>query len=118
MARKLIRGFFTPARHFTPGSWGWGGLVFLPGGGVPIPGSGIGNKGYSRVGFVGQFYFGPHFDLQVVTQHGSDSAWFGQGYGGGSPLNLVPGTPLPPGAQAPSWNGALFEAHYVYSPQL
>ena len=49
--------------------------------GVPIPGSGIGNKGFNRMGFVGQFYFGPHFDIQVVTQHGSDNAWFGQGYG-------------------------------------
>jgi len=93
-------------------------VTFLTSGGAPIPGSGIGNKGFHREGFVGQFYFGPHFDIQVVTQHGWDNAWFGQGYGGGAPLNLVPGTPLPVGAQAPTWNGALFEAHYVYSPQL
>jgi hypothetical protein len=33
-------------------------------------------------------------------------------------LNNVPGTTLPANAQAPSWNGATFEAHYVYSPQL
>ena len=89
------------------------------------------------MGFVGQFYFGPHFDIQVVTQHGSDNAWFGQGYGNavatdgdggttatcssptpGCPLNNVPGTVLPATARAPSWNGATFEAHYVYSPQL
>jgi hypothetical protein len=30
----------------------------------------------------------------------------------------VPGTALPNGAQAPSWNGATFEGHYIYSPQL
>ena len=58
----------------------------------------------------------------MVTQHGSDNAWFGQGYGNavGAPTNpnALPGTVLPPGSQAPSWNGALFEAHYVYSPQL
>jgi len=47
-------------------------------GGVPIPGSGIGNKGFSRVGFTGQFYFGPHFDVNVVTQHGEDNEYFGQ----------------------------------------
>jgi hypothetical protein len=106
-------------------------------GGVPIPGSGIGNKGFSRVGFTGQFYFGPHFDLNVVTQHGEDNAWFGQGYGNaiatdgnggvtctgpagsaGCPPNNTPGTTLPVGAQAPTWNGVTFEARYVYSPQL
>jgi hypothetical protein len=97
-------------------------------GGVPIPGSGIGNKNFSRVGFIGQFYLGPHFDLNVVTQHGSDNVWFGQGYGnainpsngsqGTALLNNVPGTTLTPGSQAPTWNGYTFEARYVYSPQL
>jgi hypothetical protein len=106
-------------------------------GGVPIPGSGIGNKGFSRVGFTGQLYLGPHFDLNVVTQHGSDNAWFGQSYGNavatdgnggttctgpqgtpGCPPNNVPGTTLIAGSQAPSWNGYTFEARYVYSPQL
>jgi hypothetical protein len=108
-------------------------------GAVPIPGSGIGNKGFSRVGFYGQFYVGPHFNLSVVTQHGSDSAWFGQGYGNavatdgnggatatcsapvnpGCPnLNNTPGTTLPIGAQSPTWNGYTFEARYDVSPQL
>jgi len=97
-------------------------------GGVPIPGSGIGNKGFSRVGFTGQFYFGPHFDVNVVTQHGEDNAYFGQGYGNavnpslgviGTPgPNFVPGTMLPGSAWAPSWNGVTVEARYVYSPQF
>jgi len=82
----------------------------------------IGNKSFSREGFVGQFYFGSHVDLQVVTQHGEDNAWFGQGYGdlidGVAGLNNTTGTTLPPGSQAPTWNGVLFEPHYVYSPQL
>ena len=30
---------------------------------------------------MGQFYAGPHIGLTIVTQHGSDDAWFGQGYG-------------------------------------
>jgi hypothetical protein len=87
-----------------------------------IAGSGIGNKGFSREGFFGQFYFGQHVDLQVVTQHGQDSAWFGQGYGdvidGVSSVNNTTGTTLPAGSLAPTWNGVLFEPHYVYSPQL
>src|SRR3984893_12424931 len=90
--------------------------------GAPIGGSGTGNKTFSREGFVGQFYFGQHFDVQVVTQHGSDSAWFGQGYGdlinGVATLNNTPGTVLPATARNPTWNGVLVEPHYVYSPQL
>jgi hypothetical protein len=138
-------GFFTGSQAFDAGRLGVERIGFYAmagqaatyyrtSGGVPIPGSGVGNKGFERVGFVGQFYFGPHFDLQVVTQHGSDNIWFGQGYGNavatdgdggttcatptGCPPNNVPGTVLPATARAPSWNGATFEAHYVYSPQL
>jgi len=87
-----------------------------------LPGAAIGNKSFSREGFVGQFYFGQHVDLQVVTQHGQDSAWFGQGYGdlidGVATLNNTTGTVLPAGSRSPSWNGVLFEPHYIYSPQL
>jgi hypothetical protein len=132
-------GFFTGSQAFDAGKLGVERIGFYAmvgeaatfyktSGGVPIPGSGIGNKGFSRVGFVGQFYFGPHFDLQVVTQHGSDNVYFGQGFGNatdpndGTPANDLPnntpGTVLPATARAPSWNGATFEAHYVYSPQL
>jgi hypothetical protein len=132
-------GFFTASQAFDTGKLGVqriGGYAmvgeaattFLTSAGVPIPGSGIGNKSFHREGFVGQFYFGPHFDLQVVTQHGWDNAWFGQGYGnavnpsngtqGPQLPNNIPGTILPPGSQAPTWNGVLVEPHYVYSPQL
>ena len=132
-------GFFTGSQAFDAGKLGVERIGFYAmvgeaatfyqtTGGVPIPGSGIGNKSFSRVGFVGQFYFGPHFDIQVVTQHGSDNAWFGQGFGNATDPNngatandlpnATPGTVLPPIARAPSWNGATFEAHYVYSPQL
>jgi len=101
--------------------------------GAPIGGSGTQNKGFSREGFVGQFYFGQHFDVQVVTQHGEDSAWFGQGYGdfvdqsASNPgvttcppvCNNIPGvTTLAAGSRNPTWNGVLVEPHYVYSPQL
>lgn len=126
-------GFFTASQAFDVGKLGVdriGGYAmigqaptyYLTSGGTALPGTGLSNQSFSREGFVGQFYFGEHFDLQVVTQHGSDSAWFGQGYGdliGGTVSgNNTPGTVLPPGSQAPSWNGVLGEAHYVYSPQL
>jgi hypothetical protein len=126
-------GFFTFSQAFDTGKLGVdrvGGYFmigqaptyYLTQGGTPLAGSGITNKSFHREGFVGQFYFGQHFDLQVVTQHGWDNAWFGQGYGdliGGTVTgNNVPGSTLPAGAQAPTWNGILFEPHYVYSPQL
>jgi hypothetical protein len=132
-------GFFTASQAFDTGKAGvqrvgfyamvgqapttWltqGGAVF--GGANGSGPAAIGNKSFSREGFVGQFYFGQHLDLQVVTQHGQDSVWFGQGYGdlidGVSTLNNTTGTTLPAGARAPVWNGVLFEPHYVYSPQL
>ncbi len=107
-------GFYVMAGE-APTAW-------LTNGGAPIPGSGTENKGYSREGFVGQFYFGQHADVTVVTQHGEDSAWFGQGYGdlidGVATLNNTPGTTLPVGSRSPSWNGVLIEPHYVVSPQM
>jgi len=139
-------GFFTASQAFDAGKFGVQRIGFYAmagqastyyltsGGGIPIAGSGIGNKGFSREGFVGQFYVGPHVGLTVVTQHGSDNVWFGQGYGNaeitdgnggtlcttptGCPPNNVPGTTLAAGSQAPSWNGVTFEGHYIYSPQL
>lgn len=90
--------------------------------GTPLAGTGMSNKSFHREGAFGLFYFGQHVDLQFVTQHGWDNAWFGQGYGdliGGTvPNNNFPGTVLPVGSQAPSWNGVLLEPHYVFSPQL
>src|SRR4030088_1956324 len=136
-------GFFTASQAFDAGRLGVQRLGFyamvgeapttwLTSGGAAVGGSGTGNKGYSREGFVGQFYFGQHIDLTVVTQHGSDNAWFGQGYGDfvdnptglcyanttegvmQQPCNNTPGTQLQPGARNPTWNGVLFEPHYVY----
>jgi hypothetical protein len=88
--------------------------------GAPIPGTGIGNKDFYRVGFEGLFYLGSKLDFQVFTQHGSDSAWFGAGYGDILGSNNPPGsvTTLPEGSRRPTWNGAFVETHVVYSPQL
>jgi hypothetical protein len=132
-------GFFTASQAFDTGKLGVdriGGYAmvgeaptyWLTQSGTLFPGangtgpSAVGNKGFHREGFVGLFYFGEHFDTTVVTQHGWDSAWFGQGYGdlidAVATNNNTPGTVLPVGAQAPTWNGVLVEPHYVYSPQL
>jgi hypothetical protein len=128
-------GFFTLSQAFDVGKLGVdriGGYAMIGeaptyfltqnGGTTPLAGTGRTNKSFHREGFVGQFYFGQRFDLQVVTQHGWDNAWFGQGYGdfinGAATNNNVPGTSLPTGSQAPSWNGVLVEPHFIYSPQL
>lgn len=97
--------------------------TYLTSGGIPIPGSGLSNKSFSRYGFEGLFYLGSKLDFQVFTQHGSDDAWFGACYG-----EIITGTcdpannnttgVLPAGARNPTWNGAFVETHFVYSPQL
>jgi hypothetical protein len=126
--------FFAGSQAFSTGKlgvqrlgayamYGVAPTTYLTSGGVPLPGSGIGNKSFSRVGFEGLFYLGPHLDFQVFTQHGEDSAWFGACYGeimaGTCPdtNNNTTGI-LPAGARNPTWNGAFVETHYVYSPQL
>jgi hypothetical protein len=128
-------GFFTASQAFDAGKLGVERIgayamvgeaptTWLTSGGPtgPIPGSGIGNKSFHREGIVGLFYFGQHADVTVVTQHGWDNAWFGQGYGDLPDLlngqNNVPPAVLPTGSRAPTWNGVLIEPHYVYSPQL
>ena len=103
-------GFYTmvgeaPTYFLTTTTGGVTGPVATPFGNT----AGRGNKGFSREGFVGLFYFGK-LDFQVVTQHGSDNAYFG--------TSTAANVPLPTGARAPSWNGYMVETHYVYSPQL
>jgi hypothetical protein len=126
-------GFFTASQAFDAGKAGVQRIGFyamvgqapttwLTSGGTLLGSAAVGNKSFSREGFVGQFYFGQHLDLQIVTQHGQDSVWFGQGYGdlidGVVSSNNTTGTTLASGSRAPNWNGVLFEPHYVYSPQL
>jgi hypothetical protein len=76
-----------------------------------IPGTGIGNKGFQRYGLLGIWYI-KNFDITTIYFRGHDSAWLGTN------TAAVPGAVLPAGAHAPSWNGALFESHYVVSPQF
>jgi|HubBroStandDraft_6_1064221.scaffolds.fasta_scaffold125123_1 hypothetical protein len=125
-------GFFTASHAFDVGKLGVDRIGayamfgdaptgYLTNAGSPIPGTGMLNKSFSREGFVGLFYFGK-LDFLALTQHGQDNAWFGAGYGdligGTTTLNNTPGTTLPAGARAPTWNGYMVETHYVYNPQL
>ena len=113
-------GFFAGSQAFDVGSLGTQrvgfyamvGQVptgFLTSGGAPIAGGGFGNKTFSREGFTGIFYL-KKLDFQVVTQHGSDNAYFA--------TSTAANNALPAGARSAVWNGAFVETHYVYSPQL
>ena len=61
-----------------------------------LAGGGFGNKTFSRVGFNGLFYLGK-LDFQVVTQHGSDNAWFGTATQLAAARRLCRPAPAPPG---------------------
>jgi hypothetical protein len=132
-------GFFAASQAFDAGKLGVERLGFyamvgsapityLTNGGAPVIGTGTDNKSFHREGFVGEIYLG-NLDFLVVTQHGWDNVWFGQGYGNafapsnGTPtfagINCVaPTCVLPATARAPTWNGYMVETHYVYNPQL
>jgi hypothetical protein len=76
---------------------------------VGVAGTGIGNKSFYRVGFIGMWYL-KKLDFTTIYFHGLDSVFLGTG----TPAN---GT-LPAGAKAPTWNGGLIETHYNWNPQL
>ena len=112
--------FLTASQAFQVGSLGlqrigafdyigeWPTYYQYSQGGVGVAGTGEGNKGYYRAGLIGQFYI-KHYDLTAMYFHSSDSAYLGTG--------TAAGTLLPTGARSPSWNGALFESHYTFTPQ-
>ena len=113
--------FLTASRAFEVGSLGLqrvGAFAYIGQaptyfqfneGGAPVPGTGIGNKGFSRIGFIGMWYL-KKFDFTTMYFRGTDSAYLGTG--------TAANQTLPVGAQNPAWNGALIETHYTYSPQF
>jgi hypothetical protein len=74
-------------------------------------GTGIGNKGFQRYGLIGMWYI-KKFDITTIFFHSSDSAWLGTN------TAAIPGAVLPTGAHSPTWNGGLFESHYMFNPQI
>ena len=70
---------------------------------------GAGQKSFYRAGFIGMWYL-KKFDVTTLFMHGEESAFLGTG--------TAANQPLPAGARAPQWNGALFESHYTVNPQF
>jgi hypothetical protein len=79
--------------------------------GAAIPGTGMGNRSFSRTGVYGLWYVGK-FDFSTFYLHGQDNVFLGNGVRADQPFNL------PLGAVGPTWNGGFVEAHYTYNPQL
>jgi hypothetical protein len=93
------------------GYYGHSPTYYLTSGGEAIPGTGLGNRSFSRAGAYGIWYAGK-FDFSTVYMHGRDNVLLGTG----TPANQS--DTLPDGARDPIWNGGFIEAHYTYSPQL
>jgi len=123
-AGRGYEGFIAGSRAFEVGNLGLqrvGGFAYFgqaptypqySQGGAPIFGTGIGNEPYYRAGFIGMWYI-KKLDVTTMYFYGHDNVFLATG----TPSNL--GTDgLPFGAHAPSWNGALIETHYTWSPQL
>lgn len=118
---KSYNGFFAASRAFEIGSLGLqrvGGFAYIgetptyfqyTQNGVGIPGTGIGNKNFYRAGLIGMWFI-KKFDATTVYFHGWDSAYLGS--------NTPANAPLPTGARAPTWNGALVEPHYTVNPRF
>ncbi len=118
---KAYNGFFAASRAFQIGSLGLqrvGGFAYIgetptyfqfTQNGVGVVGSGIGNKNFYRAGFIGMWFI-KKFDATTMYFHGWDSAYLGS--------NTPGNQPLPTGARAPTWNGALVEPHYTVNPRF
>ncbi len=79
--------------------------------GVPIPGTGLGNRSFYRVGAYGH-WFVKQFDFYTFFMHGYDNVFLG---------NSVPTNQpslLPVGAVGPTFNGGFVEAHYNPNTRL
>jgi hypothetical protein len=123
-AGRDYEAFFAASQAFEVGHLGLqrvGGFAYLgrastfpqySSGGVPINGTGIGNEPYYRAGIIGMWYI-HKYDLTTMYFYGHDSVFLGTN----TPANAG-SAGLPAGSHAPSWNGALFESHYNWNPQL
>jgi hypothetical protein len=80
-------------------------------GGVPLAGTGAGNRSFYRAGAYGLWYAGK-FDFSTFYLHGQDNVFLGNGVPANQPLTLSAG------AVGPAWNGGFVEAHYTYNPRL
>ena len=93
------------------GYYGQSPTYYLTSGGVPIPGTGQGNRSFYRAGAYGIWYI-KKFDVSTLFLHGQDNVLLGTG----TAANQIDS--LPAGARAPVWNGGFAEAHYTVNPQF
>ncbi len=92
------------------GYFGESPTYYLTSGGNPIPGTGLGNKSFYRVGAYGHWYI-DKFDFYTFFMHGSDNVFLGNAIAANQPQNL------PLGAVGPTWNGGFVEGHYNPTPR-
>ena len=123
-ASSAYEGFITASQAFQVGNLGLqrvGGFAYFgqattfpkyTSGSVPINGTGAGNEPYYRAGFIGMWYL-KKLDVTTMYFYGHDSVYLGTN----TPSNAG-SAGLPAGSHAPSWNGALFETHYTFNPQM
>jgi hypothetical protein len=113
-------GYFSASQAFDLGGLGLqrvGAYAFigqaptysLTAGGLPIPGSSLGDKSFHREGVFGDFYISKA-DVAFYYQHGWDSRFFATS----TPANGE----LPTGARAATWNGVFIEPHFTVNPQF
>jgi hypothetical protein len=70
---------------------------------------GFGQKSFYRAGFFGLWYL-KKLDFMTMYTRGGDNVFLGTGTPSFSPL--------PAGAQGPTWNAGFIETHYTVNPQL
>lgn len=92
-------GGLGPQRIGVFGYLGHRPTTFETVGGQPIPGTGTDNKSFYRIGATAQIWLG-NLELLPLVSHSQDDAALG------------------PGADKPTWNNALLEAHFVAHPRL
>jgi hypothetical protein len=92
------------------GYFGQSPTFFQTSGGSPIPGTGMGNRGFYRFGAYGHWYM-DKVDFYTFYMHGTDNVFLGNGVPSNLPSNL------PSGAVGPVWNGGFVEAHYNPNPR-
>lgn len=93
------------------GYFGQSPTFFQTSGGNPIPGTGMGNRSFYRLGAYGHWFVNK-FDFYTFYMHGSDNVFLGNSV----PVNQPSRLPL--GAVGPQWNGGFVEAHYNPNPRL
>jgi hypothetical protein len=93
------------------GYWGESPTFFQTSSGNPIPGTGMGNRSFYRLGAYGHWYVNK-FDFYTFYMHGYDNVFLGNAVPSDKPFAL------PLGATGPTWNGGFVEGHYNPNPRL